>query len=450
MKKLVALLLIFIMCLSLTACGSMADGKGVVKGSNISAAGRTDRDVYVDLWGIYAEGSDCAQWLQEKADAFAAVYAAENGISVEMVYVAPTQYAAFDVSDGALPVLYQVPAQQCAALEALCADVEDYMSPEGVAAYLDGLLVDCRMEDKLFAVPGGRTAGCYIVNLDLVEQAGYTKADVENWDWDTFHEIMLAVSQLGDNMEGCGLWWGTDARMWESALYANGGSVVSEETGDILFDKDGCGARILELAAQMLEDGSLYSVYDSCTAAEVGDVLNAAFVKGALGCRMASTADYNEIRTLLAQSGKEMNLLVVSQPAGDGGFAAVVGGNNYLLLNKATETQKKVAAAYLEYIAQSENDLAWSEVSGCMAVNENTYAALSADPNAVKIGAMASYAHPRPEGVNWMQMCAYLMEELVSWSKDPAAYEAANGGSAQAAVELWANHCRNLPEGKTR
>lgn len=450
MKKLVALLLIFIMCLSLTACGSMADGKGVVKGSNISASGQTDRDVYIDLWGIYAEGSDCAQWLQEKAAAFAKAYEAETGISVEMVYVAPTQYAAFDVSDGALPVLYQVPAQQCAALEALCADVEDYMSPEGVAAYLDGLLVDCRTEDKLFAVPGGRSAGCYIVNLDLVEQAGYTKADVENWDWDTFHEIMLAVSQLDGGVEGCGLWWGTDARMWESALYANGGSVVSEETGDILFDKDGCGARILELAAQMLEDGSLYSAYDSCTAAEVGDVLNAAFVKGTLGCRMASTADYNEIRTLLAQSGKEMNLLVASQPAGDGGFAAVVGGNNYLLLNKATETQKKVAAAYLAYIAQSENDLAWSEVSGCMAVNENTYAALSANPNAAGIGAMASYAHPRPEGVDWVQMCAYLMEELVAWSKDPAAYEAANGGSAQAAVELWANHCRNFPEGTTK
>ena len=62
MKKLVALLLIFIMCLSLTACGSMADGKGVVKGSNISASGQTDRDVYIDLWGIYAEGSDCARY----------------------------------------------------------------------------------------------------------------------------------------------------------------------------------------------------------------------------------------------------------------------------------------------------------------------------------------------------------------------------------------------------
>ena len=113
-------------------------------------------------------------------------------------------------------------------------------------------------------------------------------------------------------------------------------------------------------------------------------------------------------------------------------------------MNTATETQKKVAAAYLEYIARSENDLEWSEVSGCMAVNENTYEDSTEDPNFSRIGTIANDAHARPGSLQWTEMCACLMEGLVAWSKDTAAYEVANGGTAQAIVEMWAGQCRKI------
>ena len=460
MKKVLALILALLMVLPMVACGDKGgadvDENGVVAGSNKSASGETDKDVYIDMWGTYADDNYRAQWLVEKGAEFAAAYEAETGISVEVAYFSQNDYGgcatklAAGVSGGALPVLCQISSQQCPVFEPLCDDLTKYMSAEGVANYLDGLLVGCEKDGKVFAAPGGRSTSCYIVNLDLVEQAGYTKADVETWDWDKFHEIMLAISKLGDDIEGCGLWWDTDAWMWESALYANGGSVDNADATEIVFAQDGNGAQFLDLAAEMMDDGSMYSVYDNYAPSEIGNALNTKFVEGTLGCRMASITNYGGIKKLATEAGKEMNIFMAIQPAGDGGFSVVTGGNNFLFLNNSTETQKKVAAAYLEYIAQPENDLEWNKLSSYMAVNEKTYETeefkqmLAEDPNYAQISVIANNAHARPATLNWAEMRKYLMDGLVAWSQDYASYKAANGGTTQAVVEMWADHCQKI------
>lgn len=460
MKKVLALILALLMVLPMVACGDKGgadvDENGVVAGSNKSASGETDKDVYIDMWGTYADDNYRAQWLVEKGAEFAAAYEAETGISVEVAYFSQNDYGgcatklAAGVSGGALPVLCQISSQQCPVFEPLCDDLTKYMSAEGVANYLDGLLVGCEKDGKVFAAPGGRSTSCYIVNLDLVEQAGYTKADVETWDWDKFHEIMLAISKLGDDIEGCGLWWDTDAWMWESALYANGGSVDNADATEIVFAQDGNGAQFLDLAAEMMDDGSMYSVYDNYAPGEIGNALNTKFVEGTLGCRMASITNYGGIKKLATEAGKEMNIFMAIQPSGDGGFSVVTGGNNFLFLNNSTETQKKVAAAYLEYIAQPENDLEWNKLSSYMAVNEKTYETeefkqmLADDPNYAQISVIANNAHARPATLNWAEMRKYLMDGLVAWSQDYATYKAANGGTTQAVVEMWADHCQKI------
>lgn len=460
MKKVLALILALLMVLPMVACGDKGgadvDENGVVAGSNKSASGETDKDVYIDMWGTYADDNYRAQWLVEKGAEFAAAYEAETGISVEVAYFSQNDYGgcatklAAGVSGGALPVLCQISSQQCPVFEPLCDDLTKYMSAEGVANYLDGLLVGCEKDGKVFAAPGGRSTSCYIVNLDLVEQAGYTKADVETWDWDKFHEIMLAISKLGDDIEGCGLWWDTDAWMWESALYANGGSVDNADATEIVFAQDGNGAQFLDLAAEMMDDGSMYSVYDNYAPGEIGNALNTKFVEGTLGCRMASITNYGGIKKLATEAGKEMNIYMAIQPAGDGGFSVVTGGNNFLFLNNSTETQKKVAAAYLEYIAQPENDLEWNKLSSYMAVNEKTYETeefkqmLADDPNYAQISVIANNAHARPATLNWAEMRKYLMDGLVAWAQDYASYKAANGGTTQAVVEMWADHCQKI------
>ena len=485
MKKVLALILATIMVLSLVACGGNNSSKDnsststpststpsastpapsapaegeklkVEKGSNKSASGETDKDVYVDMWGTYADDNYRALWLEEMGAAFAAEFEAEYGVSVQIDYFSQNDYGgcatklAAGVAGGDLPVLCQISSQQCPVFEPLCDDMTKYMSAEAIDNYQDGRLVGCVKDGKVFAAPGGRSAMCCLVNMDLVEAAGYTKEDVDNWNWDKYHEICLAISALGDDIYGAGLWWDTDAWAFESALYSNGGSIDNADSTKIVFAEDGNGAQYLDLVAEMMDDGSMYSGFDNYTASEISNVLGNMMAEGKLGTRLASITGYGGTKKLITEAGADINLYMAPQPAGDGGFSNVTGGNNFLFLKQATETQKFVAAKYLEYIARPENDLEWFELSSYMPVSERTYetdayaALLAEDPNYGQIAVCAGYAHARPATLQWAEMRKYLMDGLVAWSQDYASYKAANGGTTQAVVEMWAAHCQKI------
>lgn len=463
MKKVFATILALAMIFTLVACGAKNDSsavndKGVVEGSNKSASGETDKDVYIDMWGTYDDGNARAEFLIQKGQEFAEKYEAETGISVTFEYYSQNDYGgcatklAAGVAGGDLPVLCQISSQNCPAFESLCADLRDYMDADAIANYQDGLMVGCVGNDgKVFAVPGGRSYACYIVNMDLVKKAGYTEEDVANWDFDKFHEIMLAISKLGDDIDGCGLWWDTDAWMFESSLYANGGNVDNEEATKVTFQEDNAGGIYLDLVTEMMADGSMLSVYNNFVPKDVGNELTTRLAAGKLGCRMGSITNYGDIKAAVAElpADQQFEVYVANQPAGKGGFSVVTGGNNYLFLNNSTETQKKVAAAYLEYLAEDENCAAWNELSGYMAFTKSVYtsdayAEVTKDPNMVRIGDGIQYAHRRPMTQNWAEMRKYLMDCLPAFSQDPAGYIAANGGSSQAVVNAWAEKCQQI------
>ena len=464
MKKTLALILALVMVFSLVACGNKApaepvtDDKGVVAGSNKSASGETDKDVYIDMWGVYADDNYRAEYLMKLGEEFAKKYEEETGISVQIEYYCQDDYGgcatklAAGVSGGALPVLCQISSQQCPVFAPLCDDVRNYMDKATVDNYLDGLLVGCVDKDgKVFAVPGGRSFACMVVNLDLIKQAGYTQDDLKTWDWAKFHEIMLAVSKLGDDIEGAGLWWDTDAWIYESTLYSNGGNIDNEDGTKITFADTAAGGKFLDLVADMMADGSMYSCYNEKAAKEVGDALNAMFVEGKLGCRFCSITNYGGIKKTMEEQGadKQFEIVLAHQPAGDAGFSIVTGGNNFLFLKQSTESQKKAAASYLAYMAQDQYVAEWNDLSGYMAFTESVYgssyyAEVAKDPNQVFIGEGIQYAHGRPVTLNWAECRKYLMDGLVGWSQDPAAYKAANGGTTDAVVKGWAEHCQKI------
>ena len=461
MKRLIALILTCGCVLSLTACGSKEEGKEeaatvnaaaekadgfvVEKGSNKSAAGESDTDVYVDFYGVWDEGNARVEWYQEKAEEFAKQFEEENGVSVKIEYVSQGGYdgVAEKLTAGAvsgeLPVMAQIEETFLQQFYPICTDLSGYVSEEVINNYMDGLKVSCYMNDTLYAVPGGRSYAVLYVNNELLEQAGHSKDEVVTWD--DLHTIAKDVAALGGDVEGYGVIWDTDAWLWESPLYSNGGNITNEDGTIVEFNKDGAGSIYLQLVQEMLNDGSAYSPYGGSV--DPYDAAIEKFAKGELGMFLASCTSYGSMRVLMEEGGYTTDISVIDQPAGKAGNSVVTGGSNYIICNKATETQKKVAAAFLEYLSTDKNQAEWNSVSGYLATTDSVYESEyfeenKKDANLVQIAEGIQYAHSRPQTKHWREMYLYIVEKLEALSMKPNDYE------CNALVEEMAEYCQTI------
>lgn len=433
-KKIIAIILALCMTLSLAACGESGVGNknGVAAGSNKSASGSAKTDVYVDLWGVWAADNDRAKYLQEKANEFAAQYKQETGISVTLEYVAQSGYdgvaeklAAGSVTNE-LPVMSMMEESQLFQFYPICTDMSQLIAEEDVDNYLDGLLTSCYMNNTLYAVPAGRSYMMICANADLLKAAGYTTDEVKTWD--DVKSIAADVAALGDDKYGYAVFWDTDCWCWEGPLYSNGGSVVSEDGKKVTFADDDVGAIYMEMVQKMLQDGTAWTPYGN-TSGDSYDAMIDMFLNGKIGIIPISCTGFGYINSAMT-SGKytPFNFSFLKQPAGKGGNSTVSGGSNFIICNKATSTQKEVAAAYLKYIASDENQAEWNKISGYLGVTDSVYkskffADSMKDPNLVAIADGTQYTHARPYTQHWREMYTYMVDYLNDFAKNPDKYD---------------------------
>lgn len=433
MKKLLVCLLAAAMGTSMLTVGVNAEtteGFVIEKGSDKSAAGESEADVYVDFYGVWGEEDARVAWYQKKAEEFAQQFEAENGVSVEIEYVSQGGYdgVAEKLTAGAvsgeLPVMAQIEETFLQQLYPICTGLADYLSEEVIENYTDGLMVSCYMDDVLYAVPGGRSYAVLYVNNELLEQAGHTKADVVTWD--DLHTVAKDVASLGSDIEGYGVLWDSDAWLWESPLYSNGGNITNEDGTAVEFNKEGIGSVYLQLVKDMLTEGSAYSAYGGSI--DAYDAVVEKFIKGEVGMMLGSCTTYGSMKTLMEEGGYTTDISVMDQPAGKAGNSVVTGGSNYIICNKATESQKKVAAAFLEYLATDENQAEWNAVSGYLATTDSVYESEyfeenKKDENLVQIAEGVQYAHSRPQTKHWREMYTYIVQKLEAFAMKPDDYE---------------------------
>lgn len=467
MKKKLALVLAVAMCCSfLFGCGSKKDPassggstneKGVVAGSNKSASGSTDKDVYIDMWGVWSQDNYRAEYWQQKATEFCEQYEKDTGISVQFEYYGQGSYAALTekLAGGAvtkeLPVISQIEEQATARFYPLAADLSKYLKQETIDDYLPGLLVSCTQQGKLVAVPAGRSYIVACVNKALLEQAGHSVDELTDWTWEDMHQIAKDISALGDGIYGHTLYWDEDAWPWESAVYSNGGSIDNEDGTKIVFD-EASGTPILDLTVEMLKDGSSSSFYNDYDYTKVSDAFYQPWAEGKLGMYIGSITMYKsglKFRDNYEGEKGDFDIVVAKQPAGTAGFSVVTGGSNMMIMDKATETQKQVAAAFFEYLAKPENVAGWNETSGYMAFTKSVEndpsfkATTDADPNLLNIYHYVEDAHARPTTPHWQDMVAnVIIQDLVDLSQHPEKY--ATHAETTALVNSWVEKCQKI------
>lgn len=453
MKKFLAMILALVMALSLVACG----GGGSEAKDNVGASGQTDKDVYIDFWGVWAQDNYRAQYWQKMAAEFAEAYEADTGTSVCIEYYGQGSYGelseklAAGSASKALPVISQVEEQATARFYPLAADLSKLLSQEVIDDYLDGLLVSCTQQGKLVAVPAGRSYIVAMVNKTLLEEAGHNVAELENWTWEDMKKIAEDISALGDDIYGHAQYWDEDAWPWESTVYSNGGSIDNEDGTKIVFD-EASATPILDLAVEMMLDGTSYSAYNDFGFKDVTDGFYPLWAEGKLGMYIGSITMYKtglQYRDNYGGATSDFDVVVAKQPAGSAGFSVVTGGSNMMIMDSATDKQKEVAAAFFEYLAQPENVAGWNETSGYMAFTESVKddpsfkATADADPNLLNIYQFVEDAHARPTTRYWQDMYSnVIIQDLVDLSQNPANY--ATHDKTKALVEKWVEACQKV------
>lgn len=465
MKKLISMFLALCMIFTLSACGGDNTNKNsdtpqnteagtpstgntnVAAGSNTSASGQADTDVYIDFWGVWGGDDFRSKFWKEKAAEFCTQYEADNGVSVTIDYIGQDGYngvaeklTAGSVS-GQLPVIAQMEESFLFQFHPICTDLEQYLSKETIDNYLDGLMVSGRYDGTLYAVPSGRSYILMLVNKSLLEQAGHTLEDVK--DWEGYHKCALDIAALGDNIEGASIFWDTDAWVWESGLYSNGGNVCSEDGKTVTFGEGNVAAVYMDLVQEMLLDGSGYSMYGQVDSPMSSYIEK--FSNGELGLLVASCTGYGVVKDAIANGASgDFEIVVTDQPAGLGGNSVVTGGSNFIVCNTATETQKQVAADFLTYLAQDENVVEWNNLSTYLLYTKSAYESdtfkqlADADPNLVKIGEGVQYAHARPQTKHWREMYTYIYDNLVGFTLHP------EGQDSAALVAQMAEYCQQI------
>ena len=450
MKKFLVVLLCVVMALSAVMAAAAQDNKG--------ASGSTDKDVYIDFWGVWGNDNYRAMYWQEKAAEFCEKYEAETGTSVQIEYFGQGGYAKLSekLAAGAvtkeLPVIAQVEEQATARFYPLAADLSTLLTPEDIDDYLDGLLVSCTQHGKLVAVPAGRSYIVASVNKTLLEQAGHTVDELENWTWEDMHQIAKDISALGDGIYGHAQYWDEDAWPWESAVYSEGGSIDNEDGTEIVFNTE-TGSPILNLAVEMMLDGSSVSYYNDFDYDGVEDGFYQLWAQGKLGMYIGSITMYKsgmKFRDNYEGEDKaDFEIYVAKQPAGSAGFHVVTGGSNMMIMDSATDLQKKVAAAYFEYLAEPANVAGWNATSGYLAFTESVVddpsfkETTTADPNLLNIYKFVEDAHARPTTPFWQDMYSnVIIQDLAKMCQNPADY--ADPATIDAMVNSWVEQCQEI------
>lgn len=431
MKKLFTILLCMAITFSLVACGSNGGGdsgdKGKLNPDNVDLqkmAAEYDGNIEVTLWGKDKVGDDETS-RGYLFDQMAKEYSAKfKNVTINYVYQGDYSELAEKVMAAAaakdLPTGFLTEEAMVKGFSDIAVDLRNYVPSKTIANYQQGLLVTITTEDgALLATPCARSLPVLYVNKELLAQAGWKGEDIK-----TNEDMMKCAKDVKDKTGKYGLccFWDTDIWHWESAVYADGGAILSKDgqTVTIGKDYDYVGSKYLSMVKQGLIDGYIMSPYGT---PKPGDTRDNAFCSGEAAMMLVSCNSMPKRQSKMAEAGYTMETYV--QPAGEGGVHIASGGSNWVLCNTASYEQLMIAAGYLAYIAEDAQVLRITKGTGSMMI---TTSALNSDEGKAMIAEhpyyqaiydSVPYLHERANTPYWTEMYTYAADKLNTFTLNP-------------------------------
>ena len=286
MKKLMLLLLAASLLLSAAVC--FAQEPANMEELKALDASLTE-DIVIEIWGKDGTSKETSRGtvFTNFANEYSALF---DHVTIEYIH----QGGYDDVREkvtaasvaGDLPGIWMAEESTVKSFAAIAADLNEWVPEATVSDYLPGLLSSSLYDgDRLIGAPAARSNPVLFVNNEVLAEVGWTGDMIKTND-DMFQCAKDIYEKTGK--PGFAIWWDTDLWNWESAVYADGGQILTDDGQHPSFGKDYdyVGAKYALRIQEGLKEGYVTSFYSS---PEPYDQCTLALAKGDVGILLISS-----------------------------------------------------------------------------------------------------------------------------------------------------------------
>ncbi|RAP76613.1 ABC transporter substrate-binding protein [Paenibacillus montanisoli] len=317
------------------------------------------------------------------------------------------------------PVIAQIEESFLGRYNPIAADLSKYMSQSTIDNYIEGLTRSSFADGVFKAAPMNRSTPILYMNADLVKAAGLDPAGPKTWT--ELQEYAKKLTDPAKGIYGFSGYWDSDAWYWESAVYSYGGEMVNKDGSQVAFDNEK-GSSIVKLFQDMIKDKTMLNAYSAQE--NQSDLIKQNFLDGKVAMDFDSIGSMGQLI-----NNTKFNVSVAYQPQEGGKNSMVTGGANAIIIDKATEEQKKAAGKFLDFLSQDENVVSFFEQTGYLPTTKSALETpelkkwLQEKPQFKVAIDQLQFAHSRPWSKNWKAIYTsnveFMKSALIDTSKDP-------------------------------
>lgn len=219
--------------------------------------------------------------------------------------------------------------------------MSDVFSAEDLADFFPGMMVDLTVDGVVYAIPYNRTTQGFIVNNDLLKEAGFDHV-AATWE-DFYNDAKAFKEKMGADYYYSYAYF--NQYIFEAIAYSFGCQIATSD-GTAMLTEDKM-VDMFRFFRKMYEEDLICMV--PTTSGSFSDQ-HSTFLEGKVATVFQSSSFVPSAQTLL-----DCDWSFEYVPAGEGGNAVTIGGTNLAVTSAATEKEQAACKTFIEFVSSPEN-----------------------------------------------------------------------------------------------